>query len=71
MNLVKVATWIQEGYAEYYRRRRDENYDLIPKKDYVMKYVMEEGRGQLNPSMISDLIDMETSVPDDEGFTLC
>jgi len=70
MNLVEVATWIQEGYAEFYQRQRDENYDLISKKDYVMRYVMEKGRGRLNPSIISDLIDMETSVPDDDGFTL-
>jgi hypothetical protein len=71
MNLVKVATWIQEGYAEYYQRRRDENYDIFSKKDYVMRYVMEKGNGHFNPKQIDMLIDWENSVSDEYGFMEC
>ena len=72
MNLVEVATWIQEGYKEYY------GIDKLARpilnrstKDYVMQYVMRKGRGHLNPKVIEDLIKLETSVEDKVGRTLC
>ena len=76
MNLVEVATWIQEGYKKYYEdKKAGRTIDFrLPSgkpvssvKECVMYYVMKKGEGHLNPKEISMLIDMETSVPDEHG----
>lgn len=66
MNLVKVATWVQEGYREAYDKEIAD--DLFIK--YVVGYVMRKGKGQLNPLNIEDLVKLETSVPDKRGFVM-
>ena len=71
MNLVQVATWIQEGYREYY-----DNYDILKYDQsmniskHVMRYVMIKCGGHLNPEIISHLVKLETSVPDQNGTVL-
>jgi len=66
MNLLQIATWIQEGYKQYYNTPLIARPLLGPnaKKRSVMRYVMNKGRGHLNPDVIEQLIDMENSVED-------
>jgi hypothetical protein len=68
MNLVEVATWIQDGYREAY-----DNFEDLPNgvQNYVFRYVMQAGKGCLNPSIVKSLVQLETSVPDQHGTTQC
>lgn len=68
MDLVKVATWIQEGYKEAYAV--GENNRVIV-EGWVWGYVMRKGRGQLNPKIVEELVRYEDSVPDKNGMKLC
>lgn len=70
MNLVEVAKWIQEGYRKYYYIKKTDGTDVTP-HDFVLKYVMNIGRGKLNPIMIEKLVDLETSVPNEDGMVQC
>ena len=72
MNLVEVATWIQEGYKEYYEKTPTIVRPIAGTvQDYVMAYVMRKGKGHLNPALIRDLVVLETSVPDQDGMVQC
>jgi hypothetical protein len=68
MNLVKVATYIQEGYEKYYNIPKcDRNELKHTKKQIIMRYVMNKTRGHINPTQIDLLITMESSIEDPEG----
>jgi hypothetical protein len=67
MNLVEIATWIQEGQREAY----DGDISSSDFKNYVIGYVMIKGKGHLNPRIIGELVDLETSIPDKNGFIQC
>ena len=66
MNLVEVATWIQEGYKMYYNDKK--NGIRVQKSDFIMRHVMHKGKGHLNPKIIQILIDVEDSVEDENGM---
>ena len=70
MNLVEVATWIQEGYAEFYTNPHIKA-PYVNAETYALYYVMRKGKGHLNPATIKDLIALETSVPDPNGMNQC
>lgn len=67
MNTIQVSTWVQEGYAEAYKQK----IDHAELRKWIAGYVMRKGKGQLNPIQVMQLIDMETSVPNAEGWQLC
>ena len=74
MNLVEIATWIQDGMREYAVIKKANiqfHHGFVDKKTFVMSYVMREGKGHLNPKIIGKLIDLETSVPDENGLVQC
>jgi hypothetical protein len=70
MNLVEVATWIHDGYKSYNSNVKVIKLDQT-KRDYVTRYVLDKGRGQLNPQTIIMLVEMETSIPDENGCIIC
>jgi hypothetical protein len=63
MNLVEVAKWIQEGYRKYYYLKTN-NLTSQNSKDFIMDHVLKLGKGKLNPKIINELVDLETSVAD-------
>jgi len=74
MNLVEVEQWIQEGHKEYSIIKRSDIKNredvgiLESKKQFVVGYVMRKGKGRFNPITIENLVDLETSVPDENGM---
>jgi len=70
MNLVMVAKWIQEGYRKYYYTKKTEGVSESRDK-FIISYVMRLGRGGLNPEQIKHLVELETSVPDENGMIQC
>jgi hypothetical protein len=70
MNLVTIAKWIQEGYRKYYYIKKTEGISSSS-HDFVLRHVMNLGRGQLNPMTIDHLIDLETSVREENGIVQC
>ena len=68
MNLVEIATIIQEGYKEWQEKNWFSNMsypegDNEKKcKEWVMKKVLKHYKGKINPKIAKQLIDMETSV---------
>jgi len=71
MNLVEVAKWIEEGYRKYYYIKKTEG--SVDKKchQFVIDHVMRLGRGGLNPVILKQLVELETSVPDENGMIQC
>lgn len=67
MNLVEVSKWIQDGYRRYYQIKKFKGTDASA-HDFVTGYVMNLGRGRLNPIIIEKLVDLETSVPTEIGI---
>ena len=74
MNLLKVAEHIQHGLAEW--------YSLVPlmpegaakgeveRNKHVLGFGLRKTKGHENPDTIIQLIQLETSVPDEHGMTL-
>ena len=61
---------VQEGYQEHYEKyKNNTNMPTSSQKEYAMRYVMQKGKGQLNPFQVEQLILMETTMPDENGFT--
>lgn len=67
MNLVEVAAWIQQGQRVAY----DKNLKGEEFQKYVLGHVLRKAKGQLNPSMVLELIKLETSVPNKDGMIQC
>ena len=70
MNLVQIATWIQEGYRKYYDDRKN-GIKHKDQTDFIMGYVIRKGKGKLNPKIVREFICLETSVPDENGTVQC
>ena len=73
MNLVQIATWIQEGYKYYsdnYQSKAREG-SLSECKKIVFMYVMRKCKGRENPQIITKLIDLENSIPNKYGLVEC
>jgi len=66
MNLVEVATWIQEADRNWHLNNGGYKRDY-----YIVGYVMRKGRGHFNPVQIKELVDMEDSYNDGTGMKLC
>lgn len=61
MNLVEVATWIQEADRNWHQLVFYIGTDRVK---YIMHYVMQKGKGKFNPKQIEQLIEMEDSYDD-------
>ena len=70
MNLVEVARWIQDGYQKYYYTKKTKGTDASA-HDFVLRHVMNLGKGRLNPITIEKLVDLETSIPNESGMVQC
>jgi hypothetical protein len=65
MNLVEIATYIQDGYKKYYNTPLCDRGELqFDRKQIIMRYVMQKTKGHINPTQIDLLITMETSIDD-------
>jgi Asp-tRNA(Asn)/Glu-tRNA(Gln) amidotransferase B subunit len=68
MNTVEVATWIQEGLIAANER----DFSSVRDRDkWIIGQVLRKARGKMNPNIIQDFINMETSIPCKMGWTLC
>ena len=74
MNLVEVAKYIQEGYRKYYYIKKTEGqfdnsiHGFNDCHQFVIDHVMKLGRGGFNPKTLKYLVELETSVSDENGM---
>ena len=67
MNLVEVATWIQEGYHAF----NETNLPFSERTNWIVGQVMQKTKGRANPIQIKELVELETTIPDKNGMQLC